>query len=81
MTKTIQRFIAVAALALVGVGCNKYASVNPTVTPGYTLQQRDIEIARNIDMEGKMLLDDADKYLLTRPVSQLTYWNVRKMSP
>jgi hypothetical protein len=70
---------AVAAAPFLALGCSP---VNDTATPGYTWQERDIEIRRNISMEGKMLLDDVDRHVLMwRPVSQLSYWNIRKMSP
>lgn len=84
MTKTKNLLSAAAAAVLLGtlggsnVGCSP---VNDTLTPAYTLQEHNIEVARNISMEGKMLHDDLDHLLLLRPVSQLSYWNIRKMSP
>ncbi|MEM6315922.1 MAG: hypothetical protein AAF743_17665, partial [Planctomycetota bacterium] len=63
---------AAALLCFVGVGCSN--GVNDTYVPGYTLQQRNIEVARNISMEGKQLADDVDHLLMLRPVSQLSYW-------
>jgi hypothetical protein len=46
-------------------------------TPGYTTGERGDMVARNWDMEGKMMQDDIDHLLLLRPMSQLTDWHVR----
>ncbi len=46
-------------------------------TPAYTTEDRINMIARNWDMEGKMLVDDVDSALLLRPMSGLTLWHVR----
>lgn len=46
-------------------------------TPVYTTEERVQMIARNWDMEGKMMMDDIDAALLLRPMSGLTYWHIR----
>ncbi len=46
-------------------------------TPVYTTQDRINMVARNWDMEGKMLVDDIDSALLLRPMSGLTLWHIR----
>jgi hypothetical protein len=46
-------------------------------TPAYTTGERMNQIARNWDMEGKMMQDDIDNVLLLRPMSGLTTWYVR----
>ena len=46
-------------------------------TPAYSFRERADQIARNWDMEGKMIQDDIDHLLLLRPVSQLSIWKVR----
>ena len=84
MTKTTP--IAAAALAgsalAATAGLAGCSPVNDTVTPGYTYEERSIEIRRNISMEGKLFLEDIDEHVLMwRPVTQLSYWNVRQMSP
>jgi hypothetical protein len=63
------------ALALVGLaalfansGCN---------TVAYSAKERGQMIARNWDLEYRMIQDDIDMVLLLRPVSSLTTWHVR----
>ena len=46
-------------------------------TPAYTARERDQQIARNWDYEGKQLVDDWDSFWLMRPASGLTLWNVQ----
>lgn len=46
-------------------------------TPGYSAKERDQQIARNWDYDGKQLVDDWDSFWLMRPASSLTIWNVR----
>ena len=46
-------------------------------SPAYTTEERMQMIARNWDMEGKMLVDDVDNALLLRPMSGLTLWHIR----
>jgi hypothetical protein len=46
-------------------------------TPAYSPEERNQQIARNWDYEGKQMTDDFDHLLLLRPASRLTIWNVR----
>jgi hypothetical protein len=46
-------------------------------SPAYTTGERMNQIARNWDMEGKMVVDDIDHILLLRPMSGLTLWHIR----
>jgi hypothetical protein len=46
-------------------------------TPAYTAQERNQQIARNWDWDGKQLVDDIDHALLLRPMGHLTVWNLR----
>lgn len=57
-----------AGLALTSAGC---------YTPGYTVNERFIQIGRNWDYEGKQIADDVDHALLLRPADDLTWWNVK----
>ena len=71
---------ATALTAAGSAGCS--SPYNDTVVPGYTARERDVEIARNISLEGKQFLDDVDRHVfMWRPVSQLSYFNIRQMSP
>lgn len=45
-------------------------------TPAYTTGERGQMVARNWDMEGKMVQDDIDDILMLRPMSGLTTWHV-----
>ena len=77
--KTLAATGVVALTALAASGCSP---VSHTIVPGYTARERDVEIARNISLEGSVLVDDFDKHVLMwRPVTQLSYWNLRQMSP
>lgn len=61
---------AVAGLPLVAGGC--------LATPAYAPIERYQQIGRNWDYEGRQGVDDLDRnWLLTRPSSRLTIWNVR----
>jgi len=57
------------------VGCARPGEIG--WTPAYTTGERASQIARNWDMEGKMMQDDIDHALLLRPMSGLTDWHVR----
>jgi hypothetical protein len=57
------------------VGCARPNEIG--WTPAYTTEERVQMIARNWDMEGKMMQDDIDSMLLLRPMSGLTLWHVR----
>ncbi len=55
-------------LLLVNTGC---------YTPGYSVDERFVQIGRNWDYEGKQIADDVDHVMLLRPASHLTWWNVQ----
>lgn len=46
-------------------------------SPAHTTGERMQMIARNWDMEGKMIVDDVDHALLLQPMSGLTPWHIR----
>jgi hypothetical protein len=46
-------------------------------TPDMTVGERDRQVARAWDWEGKQFADDVDTVLLLRPMSRLTKWNLR----
>lgn len=46
-------------------------------TPGLSLQERAQQIDSNWAYEGQQSVDDLDHFLLLRPASHLTTWNVR----
>ena len=66
---------AASALSLLSTGCARPNEIG--WTPAYSLSERTNLIARNWDLEGKMMQDDIDSALLLRPVTQLTTWHVR----
>jgi hypothetical protein len=45
--------------------------------PAYTTDERNKQIARSWDYEGKQIVEDADHILLLRPMGHLTMWNLR----
>jgi hypothetical protein len=53
--------------AVVAAGC---------ATPGYSGRERSQRIARNWGYEWRQMNDDIDHFLLLRPASGLTMWNV-----
>lgn len=57
------------------VGCARPNEIG--WTPAYTTEERIQMIARNWDMEGKMLVDEIDTALLLRPMSGNTLWHIR----
>lgn len=67
--------LLVGMLALVAGGCARPFEIG--WSPAYTARERHQMIARNWDYEGKQLVDDVDSFLLLRPASRLTLWNVR----
>jgi hypothetical protein len=70
----------VVALGLLVVSAMSVGCARPNEigwTPAYTTRERGDQVARNWDMEGKMIQDDIDRALLLRPMSQLTDWYVR----
>ncbi len=59
----------VAGAACLGGGC---------ATPGLSPHERDQLIARNMDYDGKQIIDDIDRdVLFLRPASHMTIWNVQ----
>jgi hypothetical protein len=66
--KKMLGWVLLCGLSLGTVGCNGV---------GYTAHERHQQIARNWDLEGRMLTDDFDSFFLLRPVSQLSLWHVR----
>ena len=70
------KFGVVCGLSLIGgIGCARPFELG--YTPAYTAHERDQQIARNWDYEGKQLVDDFDHALLLRPAGRMTIWNVR----
>jgi hypothetical protein len=45
--------------------------------PGYSSEERNQRINRNINYEGGMAVEDFDRLLLLRPASDLTTWDVQ----
>jgi hypothetical protein len=77
----MKKKISIVALALMTTGIASFTGcARPGelgYTPAYTTQERYNAIARNWDNEGKMTQDDIDEFLLLRPGSKLSYWNLR----
>lgn len=70
----------VASFILVSVtGCmdSRIGKADPFATPAYSGQERGERIARNVEMEWKMMNDDFDRVMLLNPVSDLSVWHVR----
>ncbi len=64
-------------LALLGLFVGA-AFVGGSATPGLSPGERNQMIARNIDYDGKQIIDDVDRdILMVRPASHLTIWNVQ----
>jgi hypothetical protein len=57
------------------VGCARPGEIG--WTPAYTADERARQIARNWDFEGKQLVDDVDRLLLLRPMTNLSIWHLR----
>ena len=64
-------------LALLSVALFGVVSATGCATPAYSAKERGQQIARNWDMEWKMLQDDVDSALLLRPMTSLTRWNIK----
>jgi hypothetical protein len=64
--------LALLSVALIGV-----VSSTGCETPAYSARERNQMIARNWDMEWKMITDDIDYIMLFRPMSSLTRWNIK----
>lgn len=73
MKRTTLLALSVAGLLL--SGCARPFELG--YTPAYTARERDRQIARNWDYDGKQLVDDWDSFWLLRPASGLTIWNVQ----
>ena len=71
--------VVLGALAMAVAGCmdSRIGKADPFQTPAYSGQERGEMIARNMEMEWKMMNDDIDHVLLLRPVTSLSMWNVR----
>jgi hypothetical protein len=68
----IAKKFALVSLSLVAI-----AAATGCETPAYSAKERGQQIARNWNMEGKMLTDDVDNALLLRPMTTLSRWNIR----
>ncbi len=62
-------------VSVMTIGCARPNEIG--WTPVYTTGERLDLIARNWDMEGKMIQDDIDAALMLRPMSGLTLWHIR----
>jgi hypothetical protein len=58
-----------------GSGCARPFEIG--WSPAYSARERHQLIARAWDYDGKQLVDDVDSFLLLRPASRMTIWNVR----
>jgi hypothetical protein len=67
--KRIAMFLLLAGTVLTCGGC--------LGTPGYTGRERARMIGRSWSYEGGQLVDDFDSFMLLRPPSKMTTWNVR----
>jgi outer membrane murein-binding lipoprotein Lpp len=78
MNKLTLALVVCGSMFLAG-GCmdSRIGKVDPLATPAYSSSERGELIARNMELEWKMMNDDIDSLLLLRPVSSLTIWNVR----
>lgn len=78
MSKLTLAVVACGSMFLAG-GCMdaRIGKVDPFATPAYSGVERGEMIARNIELEWRMINDDVDSILLLRPVSGLTIWHVR----
>jgi hypothetical protein len=70
----MKRF-ALLLLAMTVTGCARPGEFG--WDPAYSAKERDQQIARNWDWEGKQLVDDIDYALLLRPMGHMTIWNLR----
>ena len=71
--------VVVSFAAVLAGGCMdaRIGKFDPFATPAYSGKERGEMIARNVEMEWKMMNDDIDHVLLLRPVSSLSVWHVR----
>ena len=66
--KTLLMLSLLAGGMILSTGC---------ATPAYSPDERNQQIFRNWDYEGKKMVDDFDHMFLLRPASHNTIWNVR----
>jgi hypothetical protein len=72
----ISLLAVLAIAAFLSTGCARPGEIG--YTPAYTFQERNDQILRNWDLEGKQAMDDLDQDIfMSRPASWLTIWNVR----
>ncbi len=76
LMKRVAIFMLLAGL-LSTTGCAYRLDNDWGSTPGYSSRERNFMIDRNIDYEGKQIIDDFDSILLLRPASRMTIWHVR----
>lgn len=77
--KQLALAIVLFSMVVVAGGCMdaRIGKVDPFATPAYSGTERGEMIARNMEVEWKMVNDDIDHLLLLRPVSSLSAWNIR----
>jgi len=61
--------LAVMALGMFAAGCAEE-------TPAYSANERYGQISRNWHTEAEQMNDDVDSFMLLRPESRLSVWNV-----
>ena len=64
-------------MLLLALAAGSMSAAAGCATPGYSPAERNQQIARNWDYEGKQAIDDFDHIFLLRPAGHLTIWNVR----
>ena len=67
--------LALLLAALGAVGCARPNEFG--YGTAYSAKERDQQILRNWDLEGKEMVDDIDHLLLLEPSSRLSDWNIR----
>jgi hypothetical protein len=64
-------------LLLLGIIAGSLSFLAGCATPAYSPDERNAQIGRNIDYEGKQCIDDFDTVFLLRPATHMTIWNLR----
>lgn len=64
-------------LLLLGIVAGSMSFSAGCATPAYTPDERQAQINRNLDYEGKQCIDDIDGVILMRPATHMTVWNLR----
>ena len=64
-------------LLLIGIVAGAMSFSAGCATPAYTPDERQAQINRNIDYEGKQMIDDIDSAIFMRPATHMTVWNLR----